>query len=217
MMYTEFAKLKFREILDGSPANACEVYAHENGVTVDGGVKANGGWMATRTLLEGLVGGRGQINYSERMVDGMQLPTVDLYLDDPVESARNFIPDDNGVMGVKGENGYALGVAVTDYLTPYLPGNMVLLRCGSLADQHFLTVLVFQTGMEEPLRFLTCGRFFDWLSTAVDLLDESGVDHLVEIAPDRDDGDIEFFCQLGDFHRTLLLQKLQDFLLTFFP
>jgi len=134
MMYTEFAKLKFREILDGSPANACEVYAHENGVTVDGGVKANGGWMATRALLEGLVGGRGQINYSERMVDGMQLPTVDLYLDDPVESARNFIPDDNGVMGVKGENGYALGVAVTDYLTPYLPGNMVLLRCGSLAD-----------------------------------------------------------------------------------
>lgn len=134
MTYTEFAKLKFREILDGAPANECIVYPHENGITVDGGVEANGGWMATRALLEGLVGGRGQVNYSERMVDGMQLPTVDLYLDDPMESAQNFIPDDNGVMGVKDENGYALGAAFTDYLKPYLPGNMMVLRCGSLAD-----------------------------------------------------------------------------------
>ncbi len=134
MTYTEFAKLKFREILDGSPANECRICAHENGVTVDCGVEVNGGWMAARALLEGLVGGRGQVSYSERMVDGMQLPTVDLYLDDPVESAKNFVPDDNGVMGVMGENGYALGITVTDYLKPYLPGNMVAFRCGSLTD-----------------------------------------------------------------------------------
>ena len=134
MTYTEFAKLKFQEILDGSPANECSLYPHENGVTIDCGVEANGGWMAGRALLEGLTGGRGQVNYSERMVDGMQLPTVDLYLDDPVESAKNFISDDSGIMGVKTENGYALGVTVTDHLCPYPPGNIVALRCGCLMD-----------------------------------------------------------------------------------
>ena len=101
----------FQQLREEAGAWHCAVLEREQGALIDAGWDAPGGWMAAKCVLEGLAGGRGQVSYAQRqMEDGMQLPALELFLDDPVGTARAFQRDGQGIYGVRGEAGYVLGV-----------------------------------------------------------------------------------------------------------
>lgn len=54
---------------------------------VDLGVEAAGGWSAGKLLLEAAIRERGYVNYGEFPLDHFALPSVDVYYDDPVDTA----------------------------------------------------------------------------------------------------------------------------------
>ena len=65
-----------------------------SGTVIDAGWSAPGGWMAAKRALEGLMGGRGQVSLAHRrMENGMQLPVVEVFADDPLALAQAFRPD----------------------------------------------------------------------------------------------------------------------------
>lgn len=101
----------FQQLREEAGAWHCAVLEREQEALIDAGWDAPGGWMAAKCVLEGLAGGRGQVSYAQRqMEDGMQLPALELFLDDPVGTARAFQRDGQGIYGVRGEAGYVLGV-----------------------------------------------------------------------------------------------------------
>ena len=113
MNYMESALRSFQEIADNTPANSCSLLIHEGGALVDAGCACPGGWSVTKSVLEGLIGGRGQVGFAQRVVDGAQLPAVELFLDDPEGAAAAFAPDDAGLFGVKDGEDYVLGVCLS--------------------------------------------------------------------------------------------------------
>lgn len=111
MEWTAKATACFQKLTEDASAYHCSVYPHDRGVLVDAGWKMPGGWMAAKYVLEGLTGGRGQVSYAHRrMADGAQIPALELFLDDPQGAARMFRVDEAGVYGVRGPEGYCLGV-----------------------------------------------------------------------------------------------------------
>ena len=112
MNYVESAMRSFQEIVDNTPANSCSLLIHEGGALVDAGCACAGGWSVAKSVLEGLTGGRGQVGFAQRMVDGTQLPAVELFLDDPEGAAAAFSPDQDGLFGVMDGDEYALGVSL---------------------------------------------------------------------------------------------------------
>lgn len=112
MDYRLFAQKAFERIVQEAPANHCHVLPCENGVLVDAGQHCPGGWMAAKTALEGLLGGRGQVSFAHQPVGGLQMPALELFFDDPLGLAAAFAPDENGVFGVRAAQGYALGVYI---------------------------------------------------------------------------------------------------------
>ncbi|MBC5731528.1 methenyltetrahydromethanopterin cyclohydrolase [Pseudoflavonifractor hominis] len=111
MEWREKAAQCFQNLIEEAGANHCAVQEREQGTWIDAGWDVPGGWMAAKCVLEGLSGGRGQVSYTQRqMADGMQIPALELFLDDPVGTARAFQRDEQGIYGVRGEEGYVLGV-----------------------------------------------------------------------------------------------------------
>ena len=91
----------FQQLREEAGAWHCAVLERGQGALIDAGWDAPGGWMAAKCVLEGLAGGRGQVSYAQRqMEDGMQLPALELFLDDPVGTARAFQRDGQGIYGV---------------------------------------------------------------------------------------------------------------------
>ena len=113
MNYVDTALKCFQEIVDNTPANSCSLLIHEGGALVDAGCTCPGGWSVAKSVLEGLTGGRGQVGFAQRMVDGAQLPAVELFLDDPEGAAAAFVPGEDGLFGVKDGEEYVLGVSLS--------------------------------------------------------------------------------------------------------
>ena len=113
MEYSRAAREKFQEIAGDAPAFHCGMRQSPSGTVIDAGWSAPGGWMAAKRALEGLMGGRGQVSLAHRrMENGMQLPVVEVFADDPLALAQAFRPDGTGTFGVKDGEKYALGVAL---------------------------------------------------------------------------------------------------------
>ncbi|HHU31283.1 MAG: methenyltetrahydromethanopterin cyclohydrolase [Zhaonellaceae bacterium] len=61
-----------------------EVHRMDSGATViDMGVKCPGGWRAASLFCEATLGGLGQVNYSIFDLDGIELPQVEIYVENP--------------------------------------------------------------------------------------------------------------------------------------
>lgn len=65
----------------------CKIYHLSNGATVvDMGVEAPGGWQAGKLLVEATIGGMGHVNFGQYRLDETVLPSIDVYIDHPVEA-----------------------------------------------------------------------------------------------------------------------------------
>ncbi|MCI6257271.1 MAG: methenyltetrahydromethanopterin cyclohydrolase [Clostridiales bacterium] len=127
MEYSRAAREKFQEIAGDAPAFHCGVRQSPSGTVIDAGWSAPGGWMAAKRALEGLMGGRGQVSLAHRrMENGMQLPVVEVFADDPLALAQAFRPDGTGTFGVKGGEEYALGVVLGGETCPKAAGGNVI-------------------------------------------------------------------------------------------
>ncbi len=61
-----------------------EVHELSNGATViDTGLNCPGSWAAARFLVEATLGGLGQVQYSTMELEGLELPQVEIYVDQP--------------------------------------------------------------------------------------------------------------------------------------
>lgn len=114
MDYTAFATQKFEEIIAVIPANSCSLHTTAQARVIDAGVAELGGWTSVKTLLEGLIGGRGVAQFGRQFYGGHQLPTVELLLDAPVLTYRTAFSDGALAAGVRSGDGYALGVKFCD-------------------------------------------------------------------------------------------------------
>lgn len=73
-----------RKIIDRADILGVEVHQTESGATViDMGVNCTGGWRAATLFCEATLGGLGQVNYSTFDLDGIELPQVEMYIDNP--------------------------------------------------------------------------------------------------------------------------------------
>ena len=65
----------------------CKVYYLQNGATVvDMGVEARGGWQAGKLFVEATIGGMGYVEFGQYHLGDLLLPSIDVYIDNPVEA-----------------------------------------------------------------------------------------------------------------------------------
>jgi methenyltetrahydromethanopterin cyclohydrolase len=73
-----------RRIIDEAEALGVEVHRLPNGATViDMGVARQGGWEAARLFCQATLGGLGRLEYGFFDLDGIELPEVRVFIDDP--------------------------------------------------------------------------------------------------------------------------------------
>lgn len=73
-----------RRIIDQADVLGVQVHQTKSGATVvDMGVNARGGWRAASLFCEATLGGLGQVSYSTFDLDGIELPQVEMYVDEP--------------------------------------------------------------------------------------------------------------------------------------
>lgn len=71
-------------IIDQAAALGVEVHRLPNGATViDMGVACRGGWEAARLFCHATLGGLGRLEYGFYDLDGLELPEVRVFIDDP--------------------------------------------------------------------------------------------------------------------------------------
>ncbi|MEL7608337.1 MAG: methenyltetrahydromethanopterin cyclohydrolase [Bacillota bacterium] len=139
MKYSDVAKDRFHKMVEYSPANACAAHRRKDGIALDAGVAEPGGWTAAKLLIEGLIGGRGQVNFGDMEFGPDRLPTLELFLDDPVMAYQNAYQEKDGLFGIQGEDAsYALGLGICDRIDAALPGgNFVLASSTSILGSVF--------------------------------------------------------------------------------
>ena len=139
MNYMDFAKERFDEMVAGSPANACSARERKNGMILDAGIDEPGGWMAAKLLVEGLIGGRGQVNFGDAEFGEDRLPTLELFLDDPVSAYQQAYREKDGWFGVRAmDDSYVLGLRICEKIDAVLPlGNVVLASATSIVGAVF--------------------------------------------------------------------------------
>jgi len=80
-------KIVKEKILPFAEQLNCKVYHLKNGATVvDMGVVAPGGWLAGKLLVEATIGGMGHVDFGKYQLGEYQLPSIDVYIDHPVEA-----------------------------------------------------------------------------------------------------------------------------------
>ncbi len=80
-------KIVKEKILPFAEQMNCKVYHLKNGATVvDMGVESPGGWMAGKLLVEATIGGMGHIDFGQYLLGERILPSIDVYIDRPVEA-----------------------------------------------------------------------------------------------------------------------------------
>ncbi|MBU5435781.1 methenyltetrahydromethanopterin cyclohydrolase [Pseudoflavonifractor sp. MSJ-37] len=133
MEWTARAEQSFQTLKQEAEAANCFVETRSGGTLIDAGWKAPGGWMAAKYVLEGLIGGRGQVSYTHRkMPDGSQIPALELFIDDPLGMMRSFVPDASGIYGVRKDGRWMLGVAEHAPAPEEQNGNVVTAASDSL-------------------------------------------------------------------------------------
>lgn len=139
MKYSDYAKERFDKMVKGSPANACVVSERKDGVILDAGVVEPGGWMSAKLLIEGLIGGRGQVNFGEAEFGEDRLPTLELFLDDPVSTYQVAYQEKDGIIGIQAADArYALGLRICERIETSPPsGNIVCASSTSLVGAIF--------------------------------------------------------------------------------
>lgn len=75
------------KILPFSEQLNCKIHHLKNGATVvDMGVEAGGGWLAGKLFVEATIGGMGLVDFGHFHLGELDLPSVDVYIDHPVEA-----------------------------------------------------------------------------------------------------------------------------------
>jgi len=140
MDYRKYAWKAFTEILRNIPANNCQqIYGYDS-VIIDAGLMSPGGFSSAKTLLEGLIGGRGVVDFGRQLIGEEQLPTIELFVDAPVDILKNGFSSVGNVTGVKDEDEerYALAYCrCNDLNTIAVKGNLVVASPTSLLDSIF--------------------------------------------------------------------------------
>lgn len=73
-----------RDIIDQADVLGVKVHRMDSGATViDMGVECAGGWRAASLFCEATLGGLGKVNYSIFDLNGIELPQVEMYVDNP--------------------------------------------------------------------------------------------------------------------------------------
>jgi methenyltetrahydromethanopterin cyclohydrolase len=68
----------------------CKVIHMPDGATViDMGVHAPGGWQAGKLFVEATIGGLGYVTFGSFQVEDLSLPSIDVYIDHPVEATQS--------------------------------------------------------------------------------------------------------------------------------
>jgi methenyltetrahydromethanopterin cyclohydrolase len=80
-------KIVKEKILPFAEQLNCKIHHLKNGATVvDMGVEAPGGYQAGKLIVEATIGGMGHINFGEYRLEDIHLPSIDVYIDHPVEA-----------------------------------------------------------------------------------------------------------------------------------
>jgi methenyltetrahydromethanopterin cyclohydrolase len=86
----EAVKIVKEKILPYAEQLNCKVVHMDNGATVvDMGVNAPGGWLAGKLFVEATIGGLGHVNFGNYQVEGLCMPSIDVYIDHPVEATQS--------------------------------------------------------------------------------------------------------------------------------
>lgn len=115
-----YAAEAFEKIKENIPANACGLISE---TVIDAGIGEEGGFSSAKLLLEGLIARRGFINYNKKELENVILPTVDVFLDDPVFTCEEGFAAKGGITGITDGSSYALGY--TEDADAQAEGNLV--------------------------------------------------------------------------------------------
>ena len=154
MDYREYAWNAFAQILKNIPANNCQqIYGYDS-VIIDAGVEAPGGFSSAKMLLEGLTGGRGTVDFGRQLIGEEQLPTVELFVDSPVEILKTGFFMADGVTGVKDSDGERYRLAYyesAELKAPACKGNFVVAKPTSLLSAIFHAAAVLPNAVSVVL------------------------------------------------------------------
>lgn len=139
MNYSKYASDRFTDILNASPANCTDIKEGASNTVIDMGKNAQGGWTSVKLMLDALIGGRGIINVSRDLRGIHQFPAVEAFYDDPVGAYEEAFKGASEVYGIKGDDGYAFGVASCPCVASETKGNVALIGKTSLAAAAFDT------------------------------------------------------------------------------
>ena len=90
----ELSRKYFDLYQNNTEAIDCRIHKTKQGMIVDAGVEAAGGWQAGSFLLQTLICGLGDVVYDKIDFEGIVLPTVCMYLDNPALVAENYLRHD---------------------------------------------------------------------------------------------------------------------------
>jgi methenyltetrahydromethanopterin cyclohydrolase len=80
-------KIVKEKILPNVEQLNCREIKLKNGATViDMGVEAPGGWLAGKLIVEATIGGLGHVDFGHFQSGGIDLPSIDVYIDRPQEA-----------------------------------------------------------------------------------------------------------------------------------
>lgn len=81
------AKIVKEQIIPYAEQLGCKVHVLESGATVvDMGIVAPGGWRAGKLFVEATIGGMGAVEFGRFQLGEIDLPSIDVYIDHPIES-----------------------------------------------------------------------------------------------------------------------------------
>lgn len=121
----------------------CKVHRLKNGATVvDMGVEMPGGYMAGKLFVEATIGGMGHVDFGRFICGSIELPSIDVYIDQPATACLS-----SQFSGWK-----MRGKAVEGYINPIGSGparaiakNDIFSQCWAYQDVHHETVFGAQT------------------------------------------------------------------------
>ena len=111
MKIGEYGQSYFQEILDCPIKFGCTITKNK---LIDAGVEDIGGWHVGKKIVQGLVGGLGEVTFDQMKIGEFTIATIDLFLDKPVQSTRgSFLNNVNGIIGADDSD---FGFAISENL-----------------------------------------------------------------------------------------------------
>lgn len=131
------------QILPHAERLNCKVHHLKNGATVvDMGIEMPGGYMAGKLFVEATIGGMGHVDFGRFQLGAIDLPSIDVYIDQP---ATACLSSQFSGWKMKGKD-------IEGYINPIGSGparaiakNDVFSQCWTYQDNHHETVFGAQT------------------------------------------------------------------------